>query len=161
MHIFPSHSLCWRSNLLHALLRQSLHNTRNTNWRWAGRARASSDTPWRAEESAPSTTRAGQQLHPYWCHLNLSQLPGVAPSPGVSTRPRRSRPSHLRKERGGRQHPGQQCECILINAYASLLHNDDLTCASPRFAPLRQSSHDTRNTNWTWAGRARASSTTP
>ena len=38
-----------------------------------GRARASSATTWRAGGSAPSTTRAGQQLHPYSSHLNLSQ----------------------------------------------------------------------------------------
>ena len=147
-----------RSNLRNGPLRQSSHETRNTNWTWTSegqlrhamesrRKRAIDDTSW-------ATT-----LHQYWCHLNLSQLPGVAPSPDVSTRPCRSRPSHPRNERGRCQHPGQQRECMRV-------YIDQCICISSSYrrsnllnAPLRKSLHDTRNPNWTW--RARASSAAP
>ena len=64
----------------------------------------------------PASTRTGATFD-----LNLSQLPGVAPSPGVHQTPSKPPRSHPRNA-GRRQHPREQRECY-IERYIDASHS--------------------------------------
>ena len=64
--------------------------------------------PWHPHHHAASSHHPPHGASsPYWGHLNLSQLPGVAPSPGVHQTPSRPPRGHPSRNAGRRQHNGQ------------------------------------------------------
>ena len=66
--------------MLNAPLRKSSYDTRNPNWTWTSKSQLRHAMESRKERTMDDTSWATTQ-HPYWCYLNLSQLPNVAPAP--------------------------------------------------------------------------------
>ena len=85
---------------------------------------------------------------------DLSQLTGVATSPGIHPRLDQERPEERRH-----QAPRTASECILNDALMHLLFYVS-NLSNLRNAPLRQPAHDTRSTNQAWT-RLTASFATP
>ena len=82
----------------------------------------------RRRELGDNSTRTGVTFD-----LNPSQLPGVAPSPGVSTRPRRSRPGQPEEHRQAPAPPNSNVSVLerYINASHSSCRLSNLTLQRP------------------------------
>ena len=103
--------------------------SRPTNWTWMDERGPALPRHGEQEKAHHRRRELGNNSTLYWCHLylNLSQLPGVAPNPGVHQTPSKPPGRHLRNA-CSRKHPGQQRECILNDtSMHRILHIGDLT----------------------------------
>ena len=151
MHIFPSISLCWQSNLLHTLLRQSSHNTRPKKHQ--------SDV----DERGPSPKRHGEQeearhrQHELGCNFTRTgatstwaswkALPRVLASPRL----RQRRPGAIWDTQAFASAPDTKWvyDIERCTSFHLILYVGDLTCSTPCFAS-RCTTPGSRSTNQTW-----------